>query len=397
MARSKSGSRKASPSRQKSLVQVNKKKAQADAAAAEKAKQKSKRGSKQGSRRGSEGSKKGKNKNQRDSNQGSRRGSNKNSQRNSQSSQGERKKRNRRKKKLNPKANEYTPQVSPRNGNGPRKDLKEVTRDPDEPVLFIGSIPHDATRADIVSTFTKLCPSGQIRACKMPTAFMKHLGMRHHRGFAFVVFHSHSDMASVLDISKADGVEIAGYEGKPLQVKAANDPKDMPTLEQKRKEQERRTGTDDQLFCGGIPWTCTEQDLREFFGKHGEIEQLFMPRWPTDPKTGLQKHKGYAFIRFTPKSFKKAKKLAGKGEKFMPNFPNIPIKINVAKGTEPAFPKSRGAQVARMQRMYNPYHHPAAHLYPSAMPMGVYKQVYGNQVPGPMPYMGYAGWNPSGM
>lgn len=231
----------------------------------------------------------------------------------------------------------------------------------------------------------------------MPTAFMKHLQMRHHRGFAFVVFNNHSDMASVLDIAETDGILVPGYDDHPLEVKAANDPKDMPELDKKRSADERRVGTEDQLFVGGIPWTCTEQDLREYFGQHGEIEQLFMPRWPTDPKTGLQKHKGYAFIRFTPKTFKKAKKLAGKGEKFLPNFPNIPIKINIAKGTEPAFPKSRSAQIARMQQMYNPYHHPAAHLYPSALPMGVYKQVYGNQVPPQMPNMGYAGWNPQSL
>merc|ERR1711964_699307 len=93
----------------------------------------------------------------------------------------------------------------------------------------------------------------------------------------------------------------------------------------------------------------------------------------------------------------KAKKLAGTGEKFMPDFPNIPIKINIAKGTEPAFPKTKSAQAARMQHVYNPYQHPAAHLFPSALPMGVYKQVYGNAVPPPMPppmYQGYQGYSP---
>lgn len=296
----------------------------------------------------------------------------------------------------------YTPRtVSPRNlgrgrqDSGPPKLLREVTRDPNEPVLFVGNVPHDCTRNDIIATFTKLCPTGEIRACKMPTAFMKHLGMRHHRGFAFVVFNNQKDMAGVLDIAEADGIVVAGYEDKPLEVKAANDPKDMPNVTQKRKDEERRAGTEDQIFIGGVPWTCTEQHLREYFGKHGEIEQLFMPRWPTDPKTGLQKHKGYAFIRFTPKTFSQARKLADKkGEKFLPDFPNIPIKINVAKGTEPAFPKSKAAQIARMQRVYNPYNHPAAHLYPSALPMGVYKQVYGNAVPPQMPMYGYQRYPP---
>lgn len=285
------------------------------------------------------------------------------------------------------RSNQQSRRASQRSSRGSARQstLSEITRSADEPVLFVGNIPHECNRNMVIKTFAKYADDGKIRACKMPTAYMPHLGMRHHRGFAFIVFKNQVDLACCLDLHQTDHITIEGFEEHPLECKPANQETDMPDIEAKRAADERRNSQVDQLFVGALPWTANEQDLREFFELHGEIEQLFLPRWPTNPKTGLQKHKGYAFVRFTPKSFKKARKLAQSKESFLPRFPNIPIKVNIAKGTEPNMPRSNASYREKMKHMYNPYNHPAGHIYPSPLPMDVYKQAYGNR-PAPSMY-----------
>jgi len=54
-------------------------------------------------------------------------------------------------------------------------------------------------------------------------------------------------------------------------------------------------GRDDdrKLFCGGLSWESTEKELREHFGKYGEIESINLK---TDPNTG--RSRGFAFLVF---------------------------------------------------------------------------------------------------
>merc|ERR1711964_923972 len=206
---------------------------------------------------------------------------------------------------------------------------------------------------------------------------MQHLGMRHHKGFAFVVLKSQKDLACILDMHKTDGIYIDGFPQHKLNCKFANQTQDMPEVNRKREEEARKKSNEDQLFVGALPWAANEQDVREFCAQHGTIEQLFMPRWPTD-SNGLQKHKGFCFVRFTPETFENANKLCDIKEHFLPRFPNIPIKINNAKDTEPMHVKPM-TQKERMDLTYNPFMHPAGHLYPSAMPLDVYRRIFGNK------------------
>ncbi|XP_030246994.1 RNA-binding protein squid isoform X1 [Drosophila navojoa] len=51
---------------------------------------------------------------------------------------------------------------------------------------------------------------------------------------------------------------------------------------------------DRKLFVGGLSWETTEKELRDHFGKFGEIESINVK---TDPQTG--RSRGFAFIVFT--------------------------------------------------------------------------------------------------
>lgn len=50
---------------------------------------------------------------------------------------------------------------------------------------------------------------------------------------------------------------------------------------------------DRKLFVGGLPQECTQDDLKEYFGKYGELERVQLKM---DPTTG--RSRGFAFILF---------------------------------------------------------------------------------------------------
>ncbi|XP_023334541.1 RNA-binding protein squid [Eurytemora carolleeae] len=50
---------------------------------------------------------------------------------------------------------------------------------------------------------------------------------------------------------------------------------------------------DRKLFCGGLPQECTQDDLKEYFGKYGELERVQLKM---DPQTG--RSRGFAFVLF---------------------------------------------------------------------------------------------------
>lgn len=56
------------------------------------------------------------------------------------------------------------------------------------------------------------------------------------------------------------------------------------------------TNSDDErkIFIGGLSWESTEKDLREHFGKYGEVESVNVK---TDPNSG--RSRGFAFLVFT--------------------------------------------------------------------------------------------------
>jgi len=54
---------------------------------------------------------------------------------------------------------------------------------------------------------------------------------------------------------------------------------------------------DRKLFVGGLPQECTQDDLKEYFGKYGELERVQLKM---DPSTG--RSRGFAFVLFADPS-----------------------------------------------------------------------------------------------
>ncbi|XP_041355929.1 TAR DNA-binding protein 43-like isoform X2 [Gigantopelta aegis] len=70
-----------------------------------------------------------------------------------------------------------------------------------------------------------------------------------------------------------------------------DDGQENPVAKTKRVEGGQKSSTD--LIVLGLPWKCTEDDMRKYFSQFGELLLVQVKR---DPKTG--ESKGFGFIRF---------------------------------------------------------------------------------------------------
>ncbi len=56
-----------------------------------------------------------------------------------------------------------------------------------------------------------------------------------------------------------------------------------------------------KLYVGNLPWSTTEDELRQMFGEHGDVESVALI---TDRETG--RSRGFAFIEMDPEGAEKA-------------------------------------------------------------------------------------------
>lgn len=73
-------------------------------------------------------------------------------------------------------------------------------------------------------------------------------------------------------------------------------------MREKERDRKRERGRDmdsDQgkLFIGGIPWDTSDEKLKEYFGKYGEVVQAVVMR---DKTTG--RPRGFGFVVFSDPS-----------------------------------------------------------------------------------------------
>ena len=56
-----------------------------------------------------------------------------------------------------------------------------------------------------------------------------------------------------------------------------------------------------KLYVGNLPWSTTEDDLRQMFGEHGDVESVALI---TDRETG--RSRGFAFVEMDQEGAEKA-------------------------------------------------------------------------------------------
>lgn len=109
------------------------------------------------------------------------------------------------------------------------------------------------------------------------------------RGFGYVEFATTEAVEAALLLN---GKEI---DGRPVNIDKSEQ-KDKGAVREKRAEKFGDSASEPSavLFVGNLSWDCTEDQVWEVFGEHGDVKSV---RLPTDRETG--RPKGFGYVEFT--------------------------------------------------------------------------------------------------
>lgn len=114
--------------------------------------------------------------------------------------------------------------------------------------------------------------------------------------FGYVEYTNAADAAKAFEVKK--GTEI---DGRPINLDyaAARQPKDQQGGRDRVQARARNFGDQtspesDTLFVGNMPWSASEDALRDMFSEKGNIMGI---RLPTDPESG--RPKGFGYVQFS--------------------------------------------------------------------------------------------------
>ncbi|XP_037538776.1 RNA-binding protein 28 isoform X2 [Nematolebias whitei] len=156
--------------------------------------------------------------------------------------------------------------------------------------LYVNSLPAAATNERLEQIFSEV---GPVKQCFV----VKEKGTEKCRGFGFVTYAMEEDAQRALK-------EIKDYDGKKLSLKVANkkikdkkkadkESSDAPDqAEQKTKYIRQRISKNFRLIIRNLSFKCTEDDLKEVFGKFGTVVEANIPLKPDG------KMRGFAFVQF---------------------------------------------------------------------------------------------------
>eukprot|EP01090_Pellita_catalonica_P004270 TRINITY_DN14097_c0_g1_i1.p1 TRINITY_DN14097_c0_g1~~TRINITY_DN14097_c0_g1_i1.p1 ORF type:complete len:323 (+),score=45.88 TRINITY_DN14097_c0_g1_i1:37-969(+) len=144
-----------------------------------------------------------------------------------------------------------------------------------EKVAFIGGLPREATRNELLETFSRY---GAVEARIIINKFS---GFS--RGFGFVAFDSIENVDKA--IAEMNGAE---FQGNPLKVNKSFG----------RRDRDDKTAGGRRIFIGNISWDSTREDIEPVLQQYGDVVSINLP---TNRHTG--RPRGFGFALFAEKSF----------------------------------------------------------------------------------------------
>jgi len=184
-----------------------------------------------------------------------------------------------------------------------------------EDTVFVGGLPHNAHRDDVMVRFQEF---GSIKKIVWPMVWDEKLRCKRPKGFAYVVFHEKEPLQAVLKMHEEEGIYLAGFPESKLgidrkrdnsklttQVRARRAKMGLPAHDDKDKQHETETyvGEDGQkyikamIFLGSIPTKATRDEIEAMFSQYGHIKKIVWPQ-TIDKVTGVRRHKGFAYVIF---------------------------------------------------------------------------------------------------
>lgn len=152
--------------------------------------------------------------------------------------------------------------------------MAESTPNVEAGKIFVGGLSWDTTKDTLKTHFSKY---GEVSdavimvdgVTKMP------------RGFGFVTFKDQSSVTSAID-------EQHFLDGKKI------DPKEAITKDYHASSQVSKSSSiEKKVFIGGLPHSCTDDEIKDYFNKFGDITEVDIKY---DRTTG--KPRGFAFVEF---------------------------------------------------------------------------------------------------
>ncbi|XP_017260996.1 RNA-binding protein 28 isoform X2 [Kryptolebias marmoratus] len=158
--------------------------------------------------------------------------------------------------------------------------------------LYVTSLPASATNERLEEIFSEV---GPVKQCFV----VREKGTEKCRGFGFVTYSMEEDAQRALK-------EIKDYDGKKLFLSVAKkkikdknkadkdkESSDAPVqAEQKTKDIRQKISKKSRLIIRNLSFKCTEDDLKEAFGKFGTVVEANIPLKPDGKK------RGFAFVQF---------------------------------------------------------------------------------------------------
>ena len=156
----------------------------------------------------------------------------------------------------------------------PMPESGEIDKSKYAITVFVSNLSYSATEDDLNSAFKHIGDIVDIRLVKSAN--------NKSRGFGYIEFHSREEMLAALEL---DRVLILG---RPCYVSECKEKSAGSKAEFKFSTSLEKH----KLFVNNLPYTLTEMELREMFGKIGELKSVRM----VSTKSG--KFKGYAYVEY---------------------------------------------------------------------------------------------------
>ena len=165
----------------------------------------------------------------------------------------------------------------------PIQDNTEIDKSKYPLTVFVSNLSYDATEDHLNDTFKHIGSIVDIRLVKSVN--------NKSRGFGYIEFHTREEVMAALEL---DRVLVLG---RPCYVSECKE----KSVGSKTEFKYKTTMESHKLFVNNLPYTTTETELREMFGKISAIKSLRM----VTTKSG--KFKGFAYVEYSDsESAKKA-------------------------------------------------------------------------------------------